>query len=120
MTDMMQRDTATGATERPSGPVAAAFYAAGIGSLVLGILTTLAEASTGIKDALQLSDSVGPLSGKTIGAVVAWIVSWVLLHTALKGKDPDLSKVFMWTAVLVGVGLLLTFPTFFLMFAPEE
>jgi len=120
MTDMMQRDTSTDAAERPSGPVAAAFYAAGIGALVLGILTTLAEASTGIKDALQLTDPVGPLAGKTIGAVAAWLVSWALLRTAFRGKDPDLSKVFIWTAVLVGVGILLTFPTFFQMFAPEE
>lgn len=120
MTDTMQRDTAMDTAGRPSGPVAAAFYAAGIGAFTLGLLTTLAEASTGIKDALQLSDSVGPLSGKTLGAVAVWLVSWVLLHMAFRGKDPGLSKVFVWTAVLVGVGLLLTFPTFFLMFAPEE
>jgi len=119
-TDMMQRDGSTSAGERPFGPVAAAFYAAGIGALVLGILTTLAEASTGIKDALQLSDSVGPLAGKTIGAVIAWAVSWFVLHTVLKGKDPDPRKVFVWTAVLVGVGFLLTFPTFFQMFTPED
>lgn len=119
-TDMMRRDGSASAAERPFGPAAAAFYAAGIGALVLGVLTTLAEASTGIKDALQLSDSVGPLAGKTIGAVIAWAVSWFVLHTVLKGKDPDPRKVFIWTAVLVGVGFLLTFPTFFQMFTAEE
>jgi hypothetical protein len=120
MTDMMQRNPAIEIGDRPFGPVAAAFYAAGIGAFVLGVLTTLAEASTAVKDALQLSDSVGPLSGKTIFAVVAWIVSWVVLHVALKGKDPDPGRVFTWTAVLVGVGFLLTFPTFFQLFTPEE
>lgn len=119
-TDMMRRDGSASAAERPFGPAAAAFYAAGIGALVLGVLTTLAEASTGIKDALQLSDSVGPLAGKTIGAVIAWAVSWFVLHTVLKGKDPDPRRVFIWTAVLVGVGFLLTFPTFFQMFTAEE
>jgi hypothetical protein len=38
----------------------------------------------------------------------------------MKGKDPDPQKVFTWTAVLVGIGVVLTFPTFFQMFTPEE
>jgi hypothetical protein len=29
-------------------------------------------------------------------------------------------RLFTWTAVLVGVGILLTFQTFFQLFAPEE
>jgi hypothetical protein len=45
----------------------------------LGLLTTLAEASTSFKDWLQWSDDVGPLSGKTILAVAAWLVSWAVL-----------------------------------------
>ena len=57
-------------TTKPFGPVAAVFTAAGIGAVVLGILTTLTEASASIKDALQLNDRVGPLSGKTIFAVL--------------------------------------------------
>jgi hypothetical protein len=49
--------------------VAAAIVAAGVGALSLGILTTTAEASTGINDFLSFYDPVGPLSGETIGAV---------------------------------------------------
>ncbi len=52
-------------TDKPEGPIAAAILAGGIGCLTLGIFTTLAEASTSIKDWLQWNDRVGPLSGKT-------------------------------------------------------
>ncbi len=106
--------------DKPFGPVAAAFLAAGIGALVLGILTTLAEASEGVASALEWSSSVGPLMGKTILSVAAFAVSWVILHVGLRDKDPNPRAVFVWTAVLVAVGLVLTFPTFFQLFAPEE
>ncbi len=108
------------APEKAFGPVAAAFLASGIGAVVLGILTTLAEASSGTADALQFSARVGPLSGKTLLAVAAFIVSWVVLHLALREKDPEPRKVFTWVAVMFGVAVILTFPTFFQAFAPSE
>ena len=104
---------------KPFGPVAAAFYAVGIGAVVLGAFTTLAEASESWKSRLEWSKSVGALSGKTIIAVVAWAVSWVILHIVYKQKDPEPKAVFWVTAVLIAIGLLLTFPTFFQAFAPE-
>jgi hypothetical protein len=58
------------AGEPASGPAAAAILAAGIGALVLGILTTWAEASEGFKEDLQWNDKVGPLSGKTITGAI--------------------------------------------------
>jgi hypothetical protein len=120
-TSSMQQVSRPGAgVEKPFGPVAAAFLAAGVGALVLGILTTLAEASEGVKSWLEWSTSVGPLSGKTIIAVIAFVVAWVVLGIALRGRNPKPSTVFTWTAVLVAVGLVLTFPTFFQAFAPEE
>jgi hypothetical protein len=106
--------------DKPFGPVAAVFLAAGVGSLVLGILTTLAEANESFKSWLEWSTSVGSLSGKTIIAVIAFFVAWVVLGIALRGRNPKPSTVFTWTAVLVAVGLVLTFPTFFQAFAPEE
>lgn len=105
--------------DRPFGPVAAAFLASGIGAVVLGILTTLAEASDGVASGLEWSKSVGNLMGKTILAVAAFAVSWVILHVVLRDKDLDPRKVFTWTAVLLAIGFLLTFPTFFQLFAPE-
>src|ERR671910_899104 len=64
--------------ERPTGPVAAAVLATGIGAFVLGLLTTLNEASTGVHDFLEFDEDVGPLSGKTIIAVIAYLGSWAV------------------------------------------
>jgi hypothetical protein len=107
-------------SDKPFGPVAAAFLAAGIGAVVLGILTTLAEANEDIKSALEWSESVGPLMGKTILATGTFFVSWLVLGVALRDRDPKPQRVFVWVAVLVVVGVLLTFPTFFQAFAPSE
>jgi hypothetical protein len=106
--------------DRPSGPVAAAFIAAGVGSLVLGLLTILAEASEAVQGWLEFSAPVGPLSGKTVVAVVAWLVAWAALHAALRERDVPLRSAFTVAAVLVGLGILFTFPPIFLAFAPGE
>jgi hypothetical protein len=111
---------ATGAIEsKPNGPVAAVMIATGIGVLVLGILTTVGEASEGFADFLQFSDRVGPLSGKTIFAVVAFLVSWGVLHVALRDRDLEWRPVITALVVLVAIGLVLTFPPFFQLFENE-
>ena len=107
-------------SDKPFGPVAAVFLAAGIGSLVLGLLTTLAEANEDIKSWLEWSASVGPLIGKTVLAAGAFFVAWPVLHLLMRDKDPRPGRVFLWVWILVAIGLLLTFPTFFQAFAPEE
>ena len=97
----------------PNGDAVASFVAAGIGCLTLGLLTTGAEASQALKDALNLYAPVGPLAGKTIGAVIVWLVAWGLLHRAWKGRNQVLTKWMNVTWVLIAVGLLLTFPPVF-------
>lgn len=103
--------------EPPSGPAAAALLASGIGALVLGILTTWAEASTGLKDWLQWNDRVGPLIGKVLLASIAFVVAGVVLGVLWKGKNPDLRPILIATVVLLAAGFVLTFPTFFQAFA---
>lgn len=105
--------------DRPTGPVAAAVLAAGIGAFVLGLLTTLSEASTDVHDFLEFSTDVGPLSGKTILAVVAYFGSWGILHLVWRRENPPLRPILITTAVLIGLGILGTFPTFFQAFASE-
>jgi hypothetical protein len=105
--------------ERPTGPIAAAVLATGVGSLVLGLLTTLNEASTEVHDFLEFDEDVGPLSGKTIIAVIAYLVSWAVLHGLWRRQNPALRPILIATAVLIAVGILGTFPTFFQAFAPE-
>jgi hypothetical protein len=108
------------APDKPFGPVAAVFLAAGIGALVLGILTTVAEASEDFKSALEWAKSVGSLSGKTLIASAVFLVVWGILYLVLREKDPSPRQVFLWTGILVAIAIVLTFPTFFQIFAPEE
>jgi hypothetical protein len=105
--------------DKPFGPVAAALLAAGIGSFALGLMTTLAEASTSFSDALAWSERVGALSGKTIVAVAVWLIAWAILHLLYRGKDPSHKVVYTITALLVAGGLLLTFPVFFQLFESD-
>jgi hypothetical protein len=120
-TDMMEPvPSSEDRPDRGFGPVAAVFLSAGIATVVLGILTTLSEASEGIKGALEWSASVGSLSGKTIISSGVFFLGWAILHLALRDKHLEPRKVFTWTVVLVAIGIVLTFPTFFQLFAPEE
>ena len=101
---------------RPTGDTVAAFVSAGIGCLTLGVLTTAAEAVPSIKDALNVYNPVGPLSGKTLGAVVVWLIAWWILHRAWSGGDQPLGKWMRVTWVLIVLGLILTFPPVFAAF----
>jgi hypothetical protein len=119
---------------KPNGPVAAAFLAAGVGSLVVGIGVVLNEASATIKNAIGvdfnaflqfdknfgLGSGVGPLSGKVGLAVIAFVVSWIAFHVWLRGKEVNFRNYFIASLVLVGLGFALTFPPIFLLFAPAE
>jgi hypothetical protein len=94
----------------------ASMIASGIGSLVLGIAIVLAEVNVDIKTFLTWNNGVGPLSGKTGVAVIAFIVSWAALHYAFQRKAINLTTSFFVTLVLVVLGLLLTFPPVFMAF----
>ncbi|MFQ5855035.1 MAG: hypothetical protein ACE5LU_05245 [Anaerolineae bacterium] len=96
-----------------NGVAAAAVLAAGIGSFVLGLFTTLAAASEGVKGLVNWYGPAGPLSGKSGLAVIAWLVSWAVLHIWWKDRDVNFDRIFTITVVLIGLGLLLTFPPVF-------
>ena len=102
--------------DRPEGPIAAAIIAGGIGAAALGVVTTLAEASTRVSDWLAWSDRVGPLSGKTILAVVVWLVAWAILHVALRRRPYETRRALVVSLILIALGVLGTFPTFFQLF----
>ena len=113
-----QSDADAGPT-RIDGPPAAGLIAAGIGAVTLGLFITLAEASTEIKDWLQWNDRVGPLSGKTILAVVAYFGSFLILGLWWRRKTFALRSILVVAGLLVVVGLLFTFPPIFQAFASE-
>ena len=73
-----------------------------------------------IKEFLTLYDPVGPLSGKTIGAVIVWLVAWAALHLMYRTKVVESRKELAASLVLIGLGVLGTFPIFFQAFAPAE
>jgi hypothetical protein len=104
---------------RIDGPPAASLIAAGIGAVTLGLFVTLAEASTGIKDWLQWNDRVGPLSGKTILAVVAYFASFLILALWWRDKSFALKTILLAASVLVALGVLFTFPPIFQAFATD-
>jgi hypothetical protein len=112
-------EPAPAGTDKPEGPVAAAILAAGVGALTLGLLTTLAEASSTVADWLRWSDAVGPLSGKTLVSVIVWLIAWAGLHLWLRGKPYETGRALTIAAVLIALGVLGTFPTFFQLFTPE-
>lgn len=107
---------------KPNGPVAAAFIAAGVGSLVLGlfvVINELAGANNGFlkfDSNFGLGSGVGPLSGKVGFAVIAWAITWGVLTYLWRGKEVDFKRVLTVSLVLVGLGFLLTFPPVFLIF----
>ena len=128
MAAQMKPDTARGARARegtmdepalPNGPAAAALLAGGIGSFAVGLMTVLAEISASLRTALTFSAPVGPLSGKTTVAVIIWLISWVVLGFLWKGKNVDFDRVVLLSFILLGLGLLATFPPFFLLFEAE-
>jgi len=99
-----------------NGPIVAAMLAAGIGSFVLGLMICLAEGSKAIGSMLNFYGPVGPLSGKTIVAIVAWLVAWAVLASKWKDKSADFAKIYNVTIILLILGLLGSFPLFFDLF----
>ena len=103
----------------PNGPVAAAMIAGGLGSATIGLMTVLAEASEPIKNTLNWWNPVGPLAGKTLTGVAVFFVLWVVLHVIFRGKSMNFARATTTALVLLGLGLLGTFPPFFDLFASK-
>ncbi len=106
-------------TRVATGEAAAAFLAGGVGCFVLGLLVTLTEmpALVGLKNGLNWSNPVGPLSGKTGVAVIAFLLSWGVAPFTMRDKDVNLKTYVIVAGVLTALGFLMTFPPFFDLFA---
>jgi fluoride ion exporter CrcB/FEX len=96
----------------PNGAGAAAALSAGVGSAVLGVLTLLTDKSPAIKSALIVYKPTGALSGVTTVSVLAWIISWAVLHLLWAKKEVAIRQTVTIAFVLLALGLLLTFPPF--------
>jgi drug/metabolite transporter (DMT)-like permease len=95
-----------------NGPGAAAILSAGIGCAMVGILAFAGDASAAIGRILNFYNPTGTLSGVTIVAIIAWLVSWFILNRRWQTQVVDLTKVNVAAFALLLVGFLLTFPPF--------
>jgi hypothetical protein len=59
------------------------------------------------------------LTGKTLSGVIVFFVSWVVLHFIFRGKNVNFASATTIALILLGFGLLGTFPPFFGLFAAE-
>jgi hypothetical protein len=100
----------------PNGAAVAAILAAAIGCAVLGIIIPLAEAVVPIKNWLNWWNPGGPLVGKTSVAVIAYFVSWIVLHLLWKDRDIAFDTIWKVSLVLLAIGFIGTFPLFFELF----
>jgi hypothetical protein len=97
----------------PNGSVAAALVAAGFGCATLGMATTWAESSPEAADALNWWPPAGPLTGKAGTATAVFFASWCVLHLLWRRRTVPIRPIAVASALLLGVGLVGTFPPFF-------
>ena len=101
-------DTVNEGAEVTNGSATASFLAAGIGALAMGVFVLLNEA--GIFAAPTLYAPAGGVSGRTTLAVVVWLVAWTVLHHRWKAREIDVRRVYPLTLLLIGIGIVATFP----------
>ena len=95
-------------TPVPNGAALAAFLAAGIGALGLGLVVFLTE--LGVFEVPALYGPAGGVSGRTTSGVIIWLVAWVVLHSRWKDRRIAPSGLFAMSLILIAVGLVLCFP----------
>jgi len=95
---------------RPNGSGAAALLAAGIGSLMVAIFAIAGDKSAVIRSFFTFSKATGPLSGVTTSAILVWLIVWAILHARWSKRSVALGTISAAALVLLGLGVLLTFP----------
>ena len=91
-----------------NGAAMASVLAAGVGAFAMGLFVILNEA--GLFAAPALYGPAGGVTGRTTFATLVWLVAWGGLHARWRTREIAAGGVFALTLVLVGVGLLGTFP----------
>ncbi len=91
-----------------NGATAAALLAAGAGSFALGLVVILNEA--GLFTAPTFYGPAGGVSGRTTIAILVWLITWAVLHRRWRTRVIDARRIHMVALLLIGLGVLLTFP----------
>ena len=98
----------------PNGIAVAAYLSAMIGLLALGIVVFMCAVSKPFEEQIYAlgklwmpgAEGIGPYSGKETVGLVAWLVSWVILHFSL--RDKQLNGGLWLTVFLLGMGVATT------------
>ena len=91
-----------------NGAALAAFLAAGIGALGLGVVVFLNE--VGVFEVPAIYGPAGGVTGRTAAGVVIWLVAWAVLHNRWKDRRVEPSGIFAVSLLLIAAGVLLCFP----------
>jgi len=94
----------------PNGSGSAAVLAAGIGAFVLPVLAIAADKIPSVKRLMVFYQPTGPLSGVTTSAILVWLAVWAILNFRWRGRSVAVARVSAVALLLLGLGLLLTFP----------
>lgn len=96
--------------EPTNGAAMAALLGAGIGTFAVGFFVVIHI--MGIYDAPAIYGPSGGASGRTAFGVIVWLIAWGVLHWRWKDRELQPKRVITWTFVLLGLGILATFPPF--------
>lgn len=96
--------------ETTNGVAMAAFLAAGIGAFAVGFIVVLN--GIGWFPVPTLYSPAGGVSSRTTLAALFWVASWIVLHRRWRGQEVSPWPILVWCLVLIGLGLLFTFPPF--------
>ena len=98
-----------------NGAALASFLAAGIGAFAVGFFVIVNEA--GLFAAPALYGPAGGVSGRTTFAAVTWLIAWAVLHRRWKDRHLEARLVSTATLVLTALGIVLSFPPVWGIFA---
>ena len=109
-----QVPTSSTRPRRATGEAVAALMAAMIGMLTLAVVNQFTAISPSFNTWVHAigklwmpgAQGIGPYSGKETLSAIGWLLSWAVLHPALRTGELTLSRWLI--AFLVGVGLATT------------
>lgn len=99
-------------SEIPTGGAAAAILSAGVGCFSVSLFGLLGDAFPTVAHFFNFYNPTGPLSGVTTSAIIVWLVLWFILSRIWKRKTLPMGKINAAAFLLLGIGLLLSFPPF--------
>ncbi len=77
---------------------------------MVGVLAIAADKSPFLRKLFVFYPPTGPLSGVTTVAILLWVIVWAILEGRWRSRNVALGRVVFAAFVLLGMGLLLTFP----------